>query len=311
MIGILAARIRERFHRPVIAFAPGSDGELKGSGRSIPGLHLRDALDLVDKRHPGLLLRFGGHAAAAGLAIRAERVRALSRRVRRDPARAAHARRPRSSASKPTASWAHATSRCRWRSRSPTQSGDRAFRRPLSRAIPRSAISAWSAAATSSCAWPRSLPRQRFAPRGGAVRAGHAACRRRSSGVPARRERMERRPQRAARAGPCRARRCGGLTGCCRDPLRPALVRPKPGPVGGDNRNRSLAATSARPVAYSTAWYATIAYFSRRIGASELPDHGSRTHQRHGIRAGRPGSARRRAAEVSLTSMPSAAAWTR
>ncbi len=72
VIGILAARIRERFHRPVIAFAPGSDGELKGSGRSIAGLHLRDALDLLDKRCPGLLLRFGGHAAAAGLAIRAD-----------------------------------------------------------------------------------------------------------------------------------------------------------------------------------------------------------------------------------------------
>jgi single-stranded-DNA-specific exonuclease len=70
VVGILAARIRERFHRPVIAFAAGQDGELRGSGRSIPGLHLRDALDLLDKRHPGLLLRFGGHAAAAGLSIR-------------------------------------------------------------------------------------------------------------------------------------------------------------------------------------------------------------------------------------------------
>jgi single-stranded-DNA-specific exonuclease len=63
--------VRERLHRPVIAFAPASDGELKGSGRSIAGLHLRDALDLLDKQHSGLLLRFGGHAAAAGLAIRA------------------------------------------------------------------------------------------------------------------------------------------------------------------------------------------------------------------------------------------------
>jgi single-stranded-DNA-specific exonuclease len=71
VIGILAARIRERFHRPVIAFAPGAAGELKGSGRSIPSLHLRDALDLVAKRQPGLVLRFGGHAAAAGLSIRA------------------------------------------------------------------------------------------------------------------------------------------------------------------------------------------------------------------------------------------------
>jgi single-stranded-DNA-specific exonuclease len=70
VIGILAARLRERFNRPVIAFAPGGHGEAKGSGRSIPGLHLRDALDLVSKRHPGLILRFGGHAAAAGLTVR-------------------------------------------------------------------------------------------------------------------------------------------------------------------------------------------------------------------------------------------------
>ncbi|MEO8630656.1 MAG: single-stranded-DNA-specific exonuclease RecJ [Betaproteobacteria bacterium] len=70
VIGILAARIRERFNRPVIAFAQGQDGELKGSGRSISTLHLRDALDLIDKRNAGMLLRFGGHAAAAGLTIR-------------------------------------------------------------------------------------------------------------------------------------------------------------------------------------------------------------------------------------------------
>jgi single-stranded-DNA-specific exonuclease len=79
VIGILAARLRERLHRPVIAFAAGGPGELKGSGRSIPSLHLRDALDLVATRHPGLLLKFGGHAAAAGLTIRAgdlERFRA-------------------------------------------------------------------------------------------------------------------------------------------------------------------------------------------------------------------------------------------
>ncbi len=69
VVGILAARIKDRLHRPVIAFAAGNAGELKGSGRSIPGLHLRDALDLVAKRAPGLILRFGGHAAAAGLTI--------------------------------------------------------------------------------------------------------------------------------------------------------------------------------------------------------------------------------------------------
>jgi single-stranded-DNA-specific exonuclease len=70
VIGIVASRLKERFHRPVIAFARGATGEIKGSGRSIAGLHLRDALDLVAKRHPGLIVRFGGHAAAAGLTLR-------------------------------------------------------------------------------------------------------------------------------------------------------------------------------------------------------------------------------------------------
>ena len=70
VIGILASRIKERHHRPTIAFGRGNDGELKGSGRSIAGIHLRDALDLVTKREPGLILRFGGHAMAAGLSIR-------------------------------------------------------------------------------------------------------------------------------------------------------------------------------------------------------------------------------------------------
>ena len=74
VIGILAARLRERYHRPAIAFAPADGGAAKGSGRSIPGLHLRDALDLVTKRHPGLILRFGGHAAAAGLTLRRQDV---------------------------------------------------------------------------------------------------------------------------------------------------------------------------------------------------------------------------------------------
>ena len=74
VVGILAGRVKERWHRPTIAFARAGDGgsasaELKGSGRSIPGLHLRDALDLVAKREEGLLLRFGGHAAAAGVSI--------------------------------------------------------------------------------------------------------------------------------------------------------------------------------------------------------------------------------------------------
>ncbi len=69
VIGILAARIRERHHRPVIAFAPGDNGEIKGSARSIPGLHIRDALDEVAATEPGLLTKFGGHAMAAGLTL--------------------------------------------------------------------------------------------------------------------------------------------------------------------------------------------------------------------------------------------------
>jgi single-stranded-DNA-specific exonuclease len=72
VIGILASRIKEQYYRPVIAFAEGDDGLLKGSGRSIAGLHLRDALDMVTKRHPNLMVTFGGHAMAAGLTIAQE-----------------------------------------------------------------------------------------------------------------------------------------------------------------------------------------------------------------------------------------------
>lgn len=76
VVGIVASRIKDRLHRPTFVFAasqaPGKEHELKGSGRSIPGFHLRDALDLVAKRHPGVLLRFGGHAMAAGCTIAEE-----------------------------------------------------------------------------------------------------------------------------------------------------------------------------------------------------------------------------------------------
>ncbi|WP_436322699.1 single-stranded-DNA-specific exonuclease RecJ [Vibrio cidicii] len=70
VIGILASRIKEKYHRPVIAFADGGDGLIKGSCRSVPGLHMRDALDLIDTQNPGLILKFGGHAMAAGLTIK-------------------------------------------------------------------------------------------------------------------------------------------------------------------------------------------------------------------------------------------------
>ena len=73
VVGIVAARLKDRWHRPSFVFAasgaPGKEHELKGSGRSIAGFHLRDALDLIAKRHPGVLLRFGGHAMAAGCTI--------------------------------------------------------------------------------------------------------------------------------------------------------------------------------------------------------------------------------------------------
>jgi single-stranded-DNA-specific exonuclease len=72
VIGIVASRLKERFFRPTITFAPGGPGLIKGSGRSIPGFHMRDALDLVSKKVPGLIEKFGGHAMAAGLTIRAD-----------------------------------------------------------------------------------------------------------------------------------------------------------------------------------------------------------------------------------------------
>ena len=69
VVGIVASRLKDRLHRPSFVFAKGQDGLLKGSGRSIPGFHLRDALDLVSKRHPGVLRKFGGHAMAAGCTV--------------------------------------------------------------------------------------------------------------------------------------------------------------------------------------------------------------------------------------------------
>ncbi|MDG2957900.1 single-stranded-DNA-specific exonuclease RecJ [Exercitatus varius] len=70
VLGILASRIKDQFHRPVIAFAQDSDGVLKGSARSVDGVHMRDLLERVHSRHPDMLLKFGGHAMAAGLSIR-------------------------------------------------------------------------------------------------------------------------------------------------------------------------------------------------------------------------------------------------
>ncbi len=78
VVGIVASRLKDKMHRPAFVFAqsraPGKEHELKGSGRSIAGFHLRDALDLVAKRHPGVLLRFGGHAMAAGCTVHEEKL---------------------------------------------------------------------------------------------------------------------------------------------------------------------------------------------------------------------------------------------
>jgi single-stranded-DNA-specific exonuclease len=69
VVGLLASRIKEKFHRPVAVFANDKEGILKGSVRSIPGLHIRDALDAVATQNPGLITKFGGHAMAAGLSL--------------------------------------------------------------------------------------------------------------------------------------------------------------------------------------------------------------------------------------------------
>jgi len=87
VVGLVAARVKERHHRPVIAFAPGGEGELKGSARSIRGFHIRDAIATVAASSPGLVQRFGGHAMAAGLSLPTERfaefARAFDAEVRR------------------------------------------------------------------------------------------------------------------------------------------------------------------------------------------------------------------------------------
>ncbi len=83
VVGIVASRIKDKLHRPTFVFAasaaPGKEHEIKGSGRSIPGFHLRDALDLVAKRHPGVLLKFGGHAMAAGCTVAREQFETFER----------------------------------------------------------------------------------------------------------------------------------------------------------------------------------------------------------------------------------------
>ena len=74
VVGLVASRLKEKHHRPVVAFARADDGSLKGSSRSIPGLHIRDAMDAVATQNPGLISKFGGHAMAAGLTLEEEKL---------------------------------------------------------------------------------------------------------------------------------------------------------------------------------------------------------------------------------------------
>jgi single-stranded-DNA-specific exonuclease len=82
VVGLVAARLRERFHRPAVAFASDGEGRLKGSARSIAGLHMRDVLAAVDVRHPGLIERYGGHAMAAGVSLAADALAAFDAALR-------------------------------------------------------------------------------------------------------------------------------------------------------------------------------------------------------------------------------------
>jgi hypothetical protein len=94
VVGIIAGRLKERLHRPVIVFAPDRDGHIKGSGRSVEGMHLRDALAAVATEHPGLIGHFGGHAMAAGLSLATERFESFGQAFDAEIRRQTHRRRP-------------------------------------------------------------------------------------------------------------------------------------------------------------------------------------------------------------------------
>ena len=87
VIGLLASRVKEQYYRPVIAFADGGNGEIKGSARSIPGLHIRDVLDAIATSNPGLIEKFGGHAMAAGLSINKAHYEDFSEQFKKEVAR--------------------------------------------------------------------------------------------------------------------------------------------------------------------------------------------------------------------------------
>ena len=149
VVGIVAGRVKDRWHRPTFVFARGADGLLKGSGRSIAGFHLRDALDLVAKRHPGVLLRFGGHAMAAGCTLQPRQPRRPSTHaLQQVAARMARRRRRWRARLRTDGALAPSSSTCRPVRTLHRRSGARASRRRSSATRSRCCSSAWWARST-------------------------------------------------------------------------------------------------------------------------------------------------------------------
>ena len=94
VVGLVAGRLKDRLHRPVIAFARADGGSLRGSARSVDGIHIRDVLDGIATRHPGLIEKFGGHAMAAGMSLPEANLERIPRRFRRRSGGARRARSP-------------------------------------------------------------------------------------------------------------------------------------------------------------------------------------------------------------------------
>ena len=152
VVGLVASRIKDRVRRPVIAFARNADGTLRGSARSVPGVHIRDVLDGIATRHPELISRFGGHAMAAGLSIEERHLDAFARAF--DDGSDALARSVHSNQSRrrPMASSRATRSRSKPRRRCATAApGARLFPSPASTACSPSRTRAWSATSISRC----------------------------------------------------------------------------------------------------------------------------------------------------------------
>jgi len=151
VVGIVASRLKDKLHRPTFVFAAsgalGKEHELKGSGRSIPGFHLRDALDLVAKRHPGVLLRFGGHAMAAGCTIDEEHLDTFESALQQVAHEWLDEGHTAGAGWRPTARWTASTAGPTWWTRCTRWCGARALRRRCS-----AKRCVWSASAS----WARS-----------------------------------------------------------------------------------------------------------------------------------------------------------